>query len=477
MTCTNGLCPATELQAIAASIGASVSDLAFARHLDAQDPLREQRAKFAYPKNKTLPGVDLTLCQPEDDCVYFCGNSLGLMPNKTTEYVNRELTKWTEMGVHGHLEGQLPWAKCEDYAVKSSAKLVGAQPEEVAIMSGLTVDLHLLFCSFYRPTRERFRILLEDKAFPSDHYLVDSQVRLHGYDPETAVIYVKPRDGNACLEMEDILACIAQYGDEIAVVFLPGVQYYTGQLYDMKKIVAAGHAKNCIVGFDLAHAIGNVRLNLHDWDVDFAAWCTYKYLNSGAGGIGGLFFHKRWHDDELLESGDQPLVRLEGWWGHRFETRFKMTNKRDLIPGAGGFKLSNAPPLLVAPLMASLEIYDSISFDDFLRKQFLLTGYLEMLLLDLNQTLSSRANESTATVIGIFTPSDPRQRGSQLSLTFSAPLETVRSRLDSRGFVCDVREPHVLRAAPSPLYNSFVEVLRFIQALKESLELDHTKAA
>ncbi|XP_055353654.1 kynureninase-like [Paramacrobiotus metropolitanus] len=450
---------------LAKSAGISSKDPQIARILDDKDPLKGFRQRFFYPKKSTLPEVDGATCNQEDDAVYLCGNSLGLMPISTPVYVQRELEKWAKTGVHGHFNGHLPWAHCDEYVVDSSARLVGALPEEVCLQSGLSVNLHLLLTAFYRPTKERHKILMEHRAFPSDHYIVASQIKLHGYDPESAIITVTPREGKECLEKDDILQTIVKRGQEIAVILFSGVQYYTAQLFDMESITTAGHDQGCIVGFDLAHTIGNTHLHLHDWNVDFAAWCSYKYLNSGAGGIGGLFLHKKWHADEMKKQGLSPLPRFEGWWSHKHETRFRMNNESDLLPGAYGFRINNPPPLLVAPLLASLEIFDEAGMDRIVEKQRLLTGYLEHLL---NATVCGNRNGSPP-LVTIFTPDDPKERGSQLSLTFRTPVRKINHELERRGVVCDVREPCVLRVAPAPLYNSFTDVHRFTAILQEVL--------
>ncbi|CAG5128191.1 unnamed protein product, partial [Candidula unifasciata] len=339
--------PLDELKCIAQDNGLHLEDLQFAKLMDAQDPLKQLRNEFHYPKMGDILRTDHSLVNPMDDCVYFCGNSLGLCPKKAKEYTNVELEKWANIALQGHQHGDLPWAWCDEVLEEDMARLVGCQREEVGIMNGLTVNLHLLLISFYRPNKDRYKILCESKAFPSDHYAFESQSRLHGYDPSDTMICMEPREGEFTLRTEDILSKIEEEGDKIAVVCLPGVQYYTGQLFDMPTITKAGQAKGCYVGWDLAHTVGNVPLDLHGWGVDFACWCTYKYLNASAGGLAGLFIHEK--------HKGHNFPQLLGWWGHDMSTRFMMDNKMHLLPGARGYRISNTPGLLCAPLKASLE--------------------------------------------------------------------------------------------------------------------------
>ncbi|XP_013884026.1 kynureninase [Austrofundulus limnaeus] len=330
-----------------------------------------------------------------------------------------------------------------------------AKTEEVALMNGLTVNLHLLLLSFYKPNTMRHKILMEDKAFPSDHYAVESQIRLRGFDPQLSMMLLSPRPGEDTLRTEDILEVIQKEGDNIAVVMFSGVQFYTGQLFDMRAITEAGHKKGCFVGFDCAHAVGNVDLKLHDWGVDFACWCSYKYLNSGAGGLAGAFVHEK-HKDTI-----KP--RLLGWWGHDLTTRFQMTNVMELQPGVRGFRLSNQPIFLVCSLQASLEVFNMTNMQALCSKSVLLTGYLEYLIKYFYTKDLSKPH------VHIITPSDPQQRGCQLSLSFSVPIRRVFQELEKRGVVCDMREPSVLRIAPVPLYNSFRDIRRLVDILGEAL--------
>lgn len=325
-------------------------------------------------------------------------------------------------------------------------------------MNGLTVNLHLLMLSFYKPTAARHKILLENKAFPSDHYAVESQIRLRGFDPEESMLLLTSRPGEETLRTEDILEVIEKEGDSIAVVMLSGVQYYTGQLFNMAAITEAGQRKGCFVGFDCAHAAGNVELKLHDWGVDFACWCSYKYLNSGAGGLAGAFIHEK-HKDTI-----EPA--LLGWWGHKLKTRFQMNNVLDLQGGVSGFRLSNQPILLVCPLQASLEVFNMTSMQALRKKSLLLTGYLEYLI---QHYYSKDPAQPHKPHVHILTPSDPQQRGCQLSLSFSVHIRKVFQELEKRGVACDMREPSVLRVAPVPLYNSFSDVHRFVETLGSAL--------
>ncbi|XP_077990330.1 kynureninase-like [Glandiceps talaboti] len=455
----------------AAEFGCDVTDFEFAQQMDKEDSLRRFRNEFHYPKMGDISTVDTSLVDEESDCVYFCGNSLGLEPKGAAEYIKAELDKWSKIGVHGHRTGRIPWIHADELVQSQSAKIVGAKTDEVAIMNGLSVNIHLLMISFYRPTKERHKILIEGKAFPSDHYVVESQIRLHGFDPEESLVLAEPREGEETLRTEDILRLIEEQGDSIAVVLFSGVQYYTGQLFDMKTITKAGHQKGCYVGFDLAHAVGNAEIELHDWDVDFACWCSYKYLNSGAGGIAGAFIHeKHAHND---------FPKLLGWWGHDMKTRFKMDNKMDLSPGAAGYRISNPSPLLASTLLASMDIFMQTSMSELRQKSLLLTGYLEFLIKKYYSKSSSSGHlssdkvDDTKPYVRIITPSDPNQRGCQLSLAFSVPIKAMYEELEKRGIVCDKREPNVIRVAPTPLYNSFMDVYRFISFLKEALKAAH----
>ncbi|XP_061089388.1 kynureninase isoform X2 [Conger conger] len=335
------------LERVSAELGSTPTSHDVAVYLDKQDPLQHLRKQFLVPRVGDLSPSDLSLVDGTKDCIYFVGNSLGLQPKSARKYIDEELDKWAKTGIHGHMEGGRPWAYAENTLEDLMANVVGAKPGEVALMNGLTVNLHLLLLSFYRPTAERHKILIEDKAFPSDHYAVESQIRLRGFDPQQSLLLMKSREGEDTLRTEDILATIEREGDSIAVVLFSGVQYYTGQLFNMAAISRAGQSKGCYVGFDCAHAVGNAELRLHDWGVDFACWCSYKYLNSGAGGLAGAFIHEK-HAHTVKST-------LWGWWGHDLKTRFAMNNVMDLLPGVGGYRISNQPILLVCTLQASLD--------------------------------------------------------------------------------------------------------------------------
>ncbi|KAK6959717.1 kynureninase isoform X2, partial [Biomphalaria glabrata] len=455
--------PLLELQQIASENELAFDHLKFARLMDEKDPLRHLRNEFHYPKMSEILHTDPDLVDAQEDCIYFCGNSLGLCPKKTKEYMDVELDKWAKRGVQGHTTGELPWAWCDEVLEADMAKIVGCTQEEVSIMNGLTVNLHLLLISFYRPSKDRYKILCEDKAFPSDHYTFESQARLHGFNPQDVMICLKPREGEFILRLEDILDVIEKKGEEIAVVCFSGVQYYTGQLFDIPTITKAGQAKGCYVGWDLAHAVGNVPLHLHDWQVDFACWCTYKYLNAGAGCLAGLFLHEkhRLHD----------FPRLMGWWGHNLTTRFKMDNNMEVYPGARGYRLSNTPGLLCPSLKASLEVFNKTSLEQLRQKSLLLTAYLEHLIKESYQRPEGKSpkKDSEAIYIDIFTPSDPRQRGAQLSLAFNVCIEQLFKELEKRGVICDKRLPRVIRITPVPMYCSFEDVHRFMGCLKDAL--------
>ncbi|NXX06832.1 KYNU Kynureninase, partial [Larus smithsonianus] len=365
---------------------------------------------------------DLSLVDGEDSCIYFAGNSLGLQPRKVKTYLDEELDKWARTGVHGHFNGERPWALADECILDLMTELVGAKRHEVALMNGLTVNLHLQMLSFFKPTPRRYKILLEARAFPSDHYAVESQLRLHGLDVEKCMLMMQPREGEETLRTEDILAVIEKEGDSIAVILFSGVQYYTGQLFDIPRITKAGQEKGCFVGFDLAHAVGNVELHLHDWGVDFACWCSYKYLNSGAGGLAGAYIHEK-HSQSIKPA-------LIGWWGHEFKTRFLMENKLQLSEGINGFRLSNPPILLVCALQASLEVFGQATMKALRRKSVLLTGYLEYLI---KHYYNEDKTNPEKPFVKIITPSRIEERGCQLTLSFSLPIKSVFKELEKRG--------------------------------------------
>lgn len=408
-----------------------------ARGLDRADPLRALRHEFTIPVSGISPSI------------YLAGNSLGLQPRRAVRLVDEVLEDWRRLGVHGHLEGRHPWLPYHEFLTSLTAQLVGAQPREVVNMNTLTVNLHLMMVSFYRPSATRRRILIEKGAFPSDRYATESQVRFHGYDPLDALIEAAPRAGEDCLRTEDLLALIEREGDSIALVLLPGVQYYTGQVLDMASITRAAQAKGCVVGFDLAHAVGNLPLELHDWGVDFAAWCSYKYLNSGPGAVAGCFVHER-------HLGRTDLPRFQGWWGHDKATRFQMGPEFRAIDTVEAWQLSNPPILALAPVLGSLEVFAEAGMLAPLREKSLaLTGYL----MDL---IDARCEGA----VRIITPREPAARGCQGSLRIvGRDGRAIHDALSAAGVVCDWREPDCIRVAPTPLYNRFEDCWRFVDLL------------
>jgi len=416
---------------------------AFAEMLDRGDPLRTFRDEFHVPSRES-----------GEEEIYFAGNSLGLLPRRTRDFVDAELDKWSRLAVKAHFSGENPWMPYHELLAGPAARLVGARPSEVVAMNSLTVNLHLMMTSFYRPTPRRFRILIEDRAFPSDDYAVASHAATRGFDPEAAILRLRSRSG-ATISLPEIAETLEREGESIALVLLPGVQYYTGQVFDVEAITRLAHAKGCLAGFDLAHAAGNVELRLHDWGVDFAVWCTYKYLNSGPGSVGGCFVHQN--------HGENPaLPRLAGWWGHDKETRFRMLPGFRPIAGAEGWQLSNPPILSLAAIRASFEVFDAAGGMAPLReKSVRLTGYLEWLL-----------RREMGDAIEIFTPADSAARGCQLSLRVrsgGASGKRVFEKLHASGVTCDWREPDVIRVAPVPLYNRYEEVFRFVDILQEAI--------
>lgn len=415
---------------------------AFARRLDDQNPIREYRSKFHIP-----------LQENGEPFIYLCGNSLGLQPKSTKEALDQELKDWAKLGVEGHFEAKNPWMPYHEFLTNAMAKVVGAKPIEVVVMNTLSVNLHLMMVSFYRPTSKRKKILIEFDAFPSDKYAVVSQLKFHGYDPAENLIELRAREGEACIRMEDIETIIEQEGNEIALIMLGNTNYYTGQFFDMKKITKLGHAKGCKVGFDCAHGAGNVELNLHDSGADFAVWCTYKYLNAGPGSIAGCFVHER-------HANNKDLPRFSGWWGHNKETRFGMRDGFDPIPGVEGWQLSNPPILSMAAVWASLKIFDEVGMPQLRKKAILLTGYMEYLL-----------DEIKDDRISIITPRDISQRGTQLSIQVKNADKRLFDQITKAGVIADWREPDVIRVAAVPLYVSFEDVYLFVEILKKELAL------
>lgn len=411
--------------------------------LDQSDELKAFRDQFHVPGQ--FKGKD------GGPCVYLTGNSLGLQPLNVRTYIGLELDDWALLGVEGHIHARKPWLPYHEFLTDMSANVVGAKPSEVVVMNTLTVNLHLMMVSFYRPEKSRYKIVIEKGAFPSDQYAVASQVEFHGYKSEDAVIELCPRSGEETLRTEDILATIEKQGSEIALVLLGNVNYLTGQAFEVEKICRAAHAVGANFGLNLAHGAGNLLLKLHDWDVDFAVWCSYKYLNAGPGGLAGCFVHER-HGHAF------DLPRFAGWWGHNKATRFAMPDRFEPLPGAEGWQLSNPPIFQLAALRASLEIFEAATMPKIREKGDRLTGYLEYLL--------NLIGEEKPGFIKIITPANPLERGSQLSLRFKGDGRRLLEMFKDEGVVCDFREPDIIRATPAPLYNTFEDVYRFSQVVR-----------
>ncbi len=414
--------------------------LAYAKAQDATDPLKSYRTKFHIPKDAA-----------GNEWIYFCGNSLGLQPKVTQEYIQQELNDWANLGVEGHFDAKNPWMPYHEFLTENMAKIVGAKPIEVVIMNTLTTNLHLLMVSFYQPTKTKYKIVIESDAFPSDRYAVESQLKFHGFDPKEAMLEWKPRAGEELLRMEDLETMLETQGDEIALLMIGGVNYYTGQYLDIKKIAELGHAKGAMVGIDLAHGAGNIQPNLHDSGVDFAAWCTYKYLNSGPGSLAGLFVHER-------HAHNKELNRFTGWWGHDKSTRFNMRYDFNPIPGAESWQLSNPPILSMAAIKASLDMFNEVGMDALREKSQKLTDYFEYLI-----------NEIKTDRIKIITPSNSAERGCQLSIQVKNADKSLHQKLMDKHIISDWREPDVIRCAPVPLYNTFEDVYRMVDELKKCL--------
>jgi kynureninase len=414
--------------------------LEYAVQQDLQDELSEYREQFHIPKDEI-----------GKDWLYFTGNSLGLQPKSTKDYINQELEDWANLGVEGHFEAKNPWITYHEFLTDSMAKIVGAKPIEVVIMNTLTTNLHLLMVSFYQPTKSKFKIVIESDAFPSDRYAVESQLKFHEFNAEDGVILWKPREGEELLRIEDLETILNEQGDEIALLLIGGVNYYTGQYLDLKKIATLGHAKGCMVGIDLAHGAGNIEPNLHDSKVDFAAWCTYKYLNSGPGSLAGLFVHEK-------HARNIDLKRFAGWWNHNKETRFNMRQPFDVMAGAEGWQLSNPPILSMAAIKASLDMFNDVGMDAIRKKSKKLTSYFEYLI-----------NKLDNNNIKIITPKNPEERGCQLSIQVKDADKSLHQKLTEAHIITDWREPDVIRCAPVPLYNTFEDVYRMVEKLKEIL--------
>lgn len=420
--------------------------LEFARQLDAQDPLNKYQSEFIFPKVN------------DKKVIYFTGNSLGLQPKRTKTYVDEVMNDWANLAVEGHFYSNKPWWDYHERFAEPLSKIVGALPTEVTVMNTLTVNLHLLMVSFYQPTKTRYKIICEEKAFPSDQYMFQSQVDFHsravGFDKQEALVEIKRREGEHNIRLEDVLAKIEEIGDELALVLIGGVNYYTGQVFDMKTITAAGHKVGAYVGWDLAHAAGNVKLELHDWNVDFAAWCSYKYMNSGPGNASGCFIHEKHHNNS-------QLPRFAGWWGHNKERRFKMEPNFDPVHGADGWQISNLPILSLAPYLASVDMFAEVGMNALLEKRDLITAYLEFVLNEIDSEVDS--------TFEIITPSNPEERASQLSVFLHGEGRSLFEYLMKNGVITDWREPNVIRLAPVPLYTSFEDMFEFGQILKKGI--------
>lgn len=412
-----------------------------AKKYDSDDTLKNLRGEFLFPKQKDGKPY-----------IYLCGNSLGLQPKNTKQYINEELEDWEKYGVEGHFEARHPWLPYHEFVTESLARLVGAKNDEVVAMNSLTVNLHILMTSFYRPTKQRYKIVIEGNAFPSDQYAVASQARLHaksiGFDHNQAIIEVLPKNGETYVRTQDFIDTLEKNKNEIALVLLGGVNYLSGQFFEIEKLCKKTHEIGAMFGVDLAHAAGNVSMDLHGWSVDFASWCSYKYLNSGPGGISGVFVHQN-------HLGQKDIPRFEGWWGHDKTTRFKMGPVFQPIATAEAWQLSNPPIFQLAALRASLEIFDKATMPAIRKKSQRLTSYLW-----------EQLNTLPKGFVEIFTPEDPEQRGSQLSLKIKNGTKEMVSTLRNDGVICDFREPNIIRVAPTALYNSFEDCFHFVEGLK-----------
>ena len=404
---------------------------------DVEDELSGFRSEFHLPLHGNKPAI------------YFCGNSLGLLPKRTDSYIQSELQAWGNGGVKGHFMGEKPWVSYHELAKEFLGKLVGGNKNEVLAIGSLTSNLHLLLSSFYQPKGRRVKCIIESGAFPSDFYALHSHMKMKGVDPDLNLIELKPRDGGEYLSTDEIIDQIKECGDELALVVLPGIQYYSGQFFNIPTITKAVHSVGAYVGFDLAHAIGNLPMQLHEDEVDFAVWCTYKYLNSGPGGIGGMFIHEK-------HAANKKFPRLSGWWGHNSKERFEMANRINPIPNVDGWQLSNANVLSSAAHLASLSIFDEVGIEKLREKSVRMTAWLYKEL----KALSG---------IDIITPGNPQERGCQISIFIAQKGKSVFDYLSNEGVICDLREPNVIRIAPVPLYNTYVELGRFIEILSKVL--------
>ncbi len=418
----------------------------FAQQLDSQDEISNYRNEFIFPK---VNGKQV---------IYFTGNSLGLQPKRTQAYVDEIMSDWANLAVEGHFYAEKPWWDYQERFANPLSKVVGANPKEVTVMNTLTVNLHLLMVSFYRPNGRRYKIICEEKAFPSDQYMLQSQVKFHGFDPKDAIVEIKRREGEHNIRHEDVLAKIDEVGDELALLLMGGVNYYTGQVFDMKTITAHAQSKGAYVGWDLAHAAGNIKLELHDWNVDFAAWCSYKYMNSGPGNASGIFVHEKHHHDSSLN-------RFAGWWGHNKERRFKMEPEFDPVHGAEGWQISNLPVITLAPYLASVEMFDEVGMDKLIAKRDKITSYLEFILSEIQKEVNGNFE--------VITPAEPKERACQLSVYLHGEGRNLFDYLMKNGVITDWREPNVIRLAPVPLYCSFEDMYDFGQVLKRGIQELH----
>ena len=415
----------------------------FAQQLDEEDALKYLREKFFIPQHE------------EKDAIYFVGNSLGLQPKQTKNYLQQELNDWAQFGVEAYWQAKNPWINYQEAFKKTLIKIVGCLPGEVCVMNALTVNLHLLMASFYRPTKQRYKIICEAKAFPSDQYAFESQVLFHGLNPDETIIEIKPREGEDILRIEDIVATIEQHANETALVLFGGLNYYSGQFFNLKKITDAAHKSGAYVGFDLAHAAGNVELKLHDWNVDFACWCSYKYLNSGPGGISGIYIHEK-------HAQNTAMPRLAGWWGYDKDLRFQMEKGFKAIPSAEGWQLSCTQVLPMAAHKASLDIFEETGIENLHTKRKKLTAYLLFLLNEINQNNNN--------FFKIITPQNEEERGCQVSILLQKKGKEVFDALTEKGIIADWREPNVIRVSPVPLYNTFNEVYTFAKTFQAILQ-------
>ena len=416
------------------------NSLQWAKATDSYDSLKKYRDQFHIPRDSS-----------GQEMIYLCGNSLGLQPKSTRLALDQELRDWKDYGVEGHFHAKNPWMPYHEFLTEAMAEVVGAKKHEVVVMNTLSVNLHLMMVSFYRPTKDKYKIIIESDAFPSDKYAVESQAKFHGFDPKDAIIELTPREGEVCLRMEDIQATIEEHGSSLSLIMIGNTNYYTGQFFDMKKITEWGHAQGAKVGFDCAHGAGNVILDLHNTACDFAVWCSYKYLNSGPGSLGGVFVHERHAEDD-------DLPKFTGWWGHKKETRFKMRDGFEPIRGVESWQLSNPPILSMAAIWASLKIFKEAGINNLRKKSEQLSSYLLYL-----------TNELGNDVVRIITPTDVKQRGSQLSIQVVNADKRLFDKVVARGVVADWREPDVIRIAPTALYNSFEDAYNFVNILKEEL--------